>query len=154
LHFICEEYLQTVNAKYHTGNHTQKWLNKEFSKANADEFMDKVFRTDITIFKLGGILSACSTNCVSIKGTRASKPHAMVILSTRLTGSSTIKRVIDEAFAGYFWYPRMQSESGSEFERFAKHYVDRPYEEYLQTVNAKYHTGNHTQKWLNNSTLT
>jgi hypothetical protein len=37
-----------VNAKYHTGNHTQKWLNKEFSKANADEFMDKVFRTDIT----------------------------------------------------------------------------------------------------------
>ena len=55
----------------------------------------------------------------------------------------------DEAFAGYFWYPRMQSESGGEFERFAKHYVDRPYEEYLQTVNAKYHTGNHTQKWLN-----
>jgi hypothetical protein len=31
------------------------------------------------IFKLGGILSACSTNCVSMKGTRASKPHAMVI---------------------------------------------------------------------------
>ena len=55
----------------------------------------------------------------------------------------------DEAFAGYFWYPRMQSESGSEFERFAKHYVDRPYEEYLQTVNASYHTGNHTQDWLN-----
>jgi asparagine synthase (glutamine-hydrolysing) len=45
---LIEEYLQTVNAKYHTGNHTQKWLNKEFSKANADEFMDKVFRTDIT----------------------------------------------------------------------------------------------------------
>jgi asparagine synthase (glutamine-hydrolysing) len=37
-----------VNAKYHTGNHTQEWLNKEFAKANADEFMDKVFRTDIT----------------------------------------------------------------------------------------------------------
>ncbi|CAC9637835.1 Asparagine synthetase [glutamine-hydrolyzing] (EC 6.3.5.4) [uncultured Gammaproteobacteria bacterium] len=55
----------------------------------------------------------------------------------------------DEAFAGYFWYARMQSESGSEFERFAKHYVDRPYEEYLQTVNASYHTGNHTQDWLN-----
>jgi asparagine synthase (glutamine-hydrolysing) len=55
----------------------------------------------------------------------------------------------DEAFAGYFWYSRMQKESGSEFERFARHYVDRPYEEYLQTVNAKYHTGNHTQEWLN-----
>ena len=55
----------------------------------------------------------------------------------------------DEAFAGYFWYPRMQAESGSEVERFSKHYVDRPYEEYLQTVNKKYHSGNHTQAWLN-----
>ncbi len=54
----------------------------------------------------------------------------------------------DEAFAGYFWYPRMQAESGSEVERFSKHYVDRPYEEYLQTVNKKYHSGNHTQHWL------
>ena len=55
----------------------------------------------------------------------------------------------DEAFAGYFWYARMLKELGSEFERFAKHYVDRPYEEYLQTVNAHYHSGNHTQDWLN-----
>ncbi len=55
----------------------------------------------------------------------------------------------DEAFAGYFWYPRMQSESGTEYEKFAKHYVDRPYEEYLQTINTNYHSGNHTQTWLN-----
>lgn len=55
----------------------------------------------------------------------------------------------DEAFAGYFWYSRMRSESGSEFERFAKHYIDRPYEEYLQTINTNYHTGNHTQDWIN-----
>lgn len=55
----------------------------------------------------------------------------------------------DEAFAGYFWYPRMQAESGNEVERFSKHYIDRPYEEYLQTVNKKYHSGNHTQAWLN-----
>ncbi|WPE16068.1 N-acetylglutaminylglutamine amidotransferase [Candidatus Thioglobus autotrophicus] len=55
----------------------------------------------------------------------------------------------DEAFAGYFWYPRMQAEAGSDVERFSKHYVDRPYEEYLQTVNQKYHSGNHTQDWLN-----
>ncbi len=55
----------------------------------------------------------------------------------------------DEAFAGYFWYPRMQVEKGSEYERFAKHYVDRPYEEYLQTINTDYHSGNHTQTWLN-----
>ena len=55
----------------------------------------------------------------------------------------------DEAFAGYFWYSRMQAESGTEVERFAKHYVDRPYEEYLQTVNQQYHSGNHTEAWLN-----
>ena len=55
----------------------------------------------------------------------------------------------DEAFAGYFWYPRMQAESGTEVERFAKHYVDRPYEEYLQTVNQRYHSANHTESWLN-----
>ncbi|MEO1939127.1 N-acetylglutaminylglutamine amidotransferase [Candidatus Thioglobus sp.] len=55
----------------------------------------------------------------------------------------------DEAFAGYFWYPRMQAELGTEVERFSKHYVDRPYEEYLQTVNKKYHSGNHTEAWLN-----
>ena len=55
----------------------------------------------------------------------------------------------DEAFGGYFWYPRMQSESGSEYERFAKHYIDRTYEEYLLTVNSKYHTGNHAMDWLN-----
>ena len=54
----------------------------------------------------------------------------------------------DEAFAGYFWYPRMQAEQGSEVERFAKHYVDRPYTEYLQTVNEKYHSGDHTRTWL------
>ena len=55
----------------------------------------------------------------------------------------------DEAFAGYFWYPRRQAETGSEVERLSKHYVDRPYEEYLQTVNAACHSGNHTQTWLN-----
>ena len=55
----------------------------------------------------------------------------------------------DEAFAGYFWYPRMQAESGTEVDRFSKHYVDRPYEEYLQTVNQQYHSGNHTAAWLN-----
>ncbi len=55
----------------------------------------------------------------------------------------------DEAFAGYFWYSRMQAEQGAEVDRFSKHYIDRPYEEYLQTVNARYHSGNHTQAWLN-----
>ena len=42
------EYLQTVSEKYHSGDHTRTWLEKEFAKAHADEFMDKVLRTDIT----------------------------------------------------------------------------------------------------------
>ncbi len=54
----------------------------------------------------------------------------------------------DEAFAGYFWYERMQAQTGPEVERFTKHYVDRSYEEYLQTINQKYHSGNHTKTWL------
>jgi len=43
-----EDFLNTVNAQYHCENHTYNWLNKEFAKADAESFMDKVFRTDIT----------------------------------------------------------------------------------------------------------
>jgi asparagine synthase (glutamine-hydrolysing) len=55
----------------------------------------------------------------------------------------------DEAFAGYFWYARMQAESGNAVERFSKHYIDRNYAEYLRTVEEKYHGENYTQIWLN-----
>lgn len=77
---------------------------------------------------------------------------AFYLLSQQV--SKSVKVVLsgqgaDEAFAGYFWYARMQKQSGNEFERFATHYVDRPYAEYLRTVNTQYHTGNHTQDWLN-----
>ncbi len=54
----------------------------------------------------------------------------------------------DEVFAGYFWYPRMAQEQGNEVDRFAKHYVDRPHEEFLQTVMPTYHGPNYTNKWL------
>lgn len=54
----------------------------------------------------------------------------------------------DEAFAGYFWYQRMQNEKGSAYQKFAKHYLDRPYEEYLQTVNDYYQQDNFTKIWL------
>jgi asparagine synthase (glutamine-hydrolysing) len=59
----------------------------------------------------------------------------------------------DEAFAGYFWYPRMLEESGDDIERFSKHYVDRPHDEYLQTVMPVYQGENHTHKWLNKEFL-
>ena len=55
----------------------------------------------------------------------------------------------DEAFAGYFWYPRMEIEKDDEIERFSKHYVDRPHEEYLQAVMPTYQGDNHTSNWLN-----
>jgi len=55
----------------------------------------------------------------------------------------------DEAFAGYFWYPRMATEKGDEIERFSKHYVDRTHEEYLQAVMPTYQGDNHTSIWLN-----
>ena len=59
----------------------------------------------------------------------------------------------DEAFAGYFWYPRMVNEQGNEVERFSKHYVDRPHNEYLQTVSSIYQGENHTHNWLNKEFL-
>ncbi len=55
----------------------------------------------------------------------------------------------DEAFAGYFWYQRMATDKGDEIERFSKHYVDRPHEEYLQAVMPTYQGDNHTSNWLN-----
>ena len=54
----------------------------------------------------------------------------------------------DEAFAGYFWYPRMAKENGSDIERFSRHYVDRPHKEYLKTVVSQYQGENHTHNWL------
>ncbi len=45
----------------------------------------------------------------------------------------------DEVFAGYFWYPLMQAETGSDLERFRKHYFDRSHAEFLQTVTTAYH---------------
>lgn len=59
----------------------------------------------------------------------------------------------DEAFAGYFWYPRMAKEDGDEIESFSKHYVDRPHDEYLQTVMPIYQGENHTHKWLSKEFL-
>lgn len=50
----------------------------------------------------------------------------------------------DEVFAGYFWYPRMVAEQGSDLERFARHYFDRPHSEYLETVAADYRGADHT----------
>jgi asparagine synthase (glutamine-hydrolysing) len=50
----------------------------------------------------------------------------------------------DETFGGYFWYPRMQRAAGSDLERFAPLYFDRPHGEYLEAVAARYAVGDVT----------
>ncbi len=44
----------------------------------------------------------------------------------------------DEAFAGYYWYPRMQAEPGSDLERFRAHYFDRTHAEFNAIVAPEY----------------
>ncbi|NJN47498.1 MAG: N-acetylglutaminylglutamine amidotransferase [Candidatus Competibacteraceae bacterium] len=63
--------------------------------------------------------------------------------------SQTVKVVqsgqgADEAFGGYFWYPLMEAESGSDLERFRRHYFDRDHDDYLQTVAPAYHGPDYT----------
>ncbi len=50
----------------------------------------------------------------------------------------------DEVFGGYFWYPRMDAESGAALDKFRKHYFDRTHDEFLRTVTADYRGTDHT----------
>lgn len=50
----------------------------------------------------------------------------------------------DEVFGGYFWYPRMNAEGGTDLERFARHYFDRPHGEFLDTVAEPFRGEDHT----------
>lgn len=52
----------------------------------------------------------------------------------------------DEVFAGYFWYPLMQQAQGSDLERFAPLYFDRPHSEFLQAVSPDYHGEDYTSR--------
>lgn len=52
----------------------------------------------------------------------------------------------DEVFGGYFWYPLMQQEHGSDLERFRKHYFDRTHQEFLETVAPDYHGADHSAR--------
>ncbi len=44
----------------------------------------------------------------------------------------------DEVFGGYFWYPRMEAETGTSLERFRRHYFDRDHDEYVQMITPEY----------------
>jgi len=47
----------------------------------------------------------------------------------------------DEVFGGYFWYPHMQHSITPGVRRFSEHYFDRDHDEYLETVDQRFHTG-------------
>jgi asparagine synthase (glutamine-hydrolysing) len=44
----------------------------------------------------------------------------------------------DEVFGGYFWYPLMDAELGSDLDRFRGHYFDRGHAEFAETVHQQY----------------
>jgi asparagine synthase (glutamine-hydrolysing) len=54
----------------------------------------------------------------------------------------------DEVFGGYFWYPKMEQESGESVERFRQHYFDRDHPEYLRMVTEKYAVGDITGDYV------
>jgi len=55
----------------------------------------------------------------------------------------------DEVFAGYFWYPLMDETEGSELKRFAPYYFDRPHDEFLLSVNKRFHGKDYTSELVN-----
>ncbi|MFO7604072.1 MAG: N-acetylglutaminylglutamine amidotransferase [Gammaproteobacteria bacterium] len=51
----------------------------------------------------------------------------------------------DEVFAGYFWFPQMRDDiNGSDVDRFARYYFDRPHSEFLQMVTPAYRGEDYT----------
>ncbi|VAW50387.1 Asparagine synthetase [glutamine-hydrolyzing] [hydrothermal vent metagenome] len=52
----------------------------------------------------------------------------------------------DEVFGGYFWYPRMHHSLKKGINRFSDEYFDRDHAEYLETVNARFHTDDVTSQ--------
>jgi asparagine synthase (glutamine-hydrolysing) len=55
----------------------------------------------------------------------------------------------DEVFGGYFWYPQMDAEKGTDLERFRHHYFDRPHSEFLKSVNSAYRGEDFTSQLVN-----
>ncbi|MHB8345595.1 MAG: N-acetylglutaminylglutamine amidotransferase [Acidiferrobacterales bacterium] len=54
----------------------------------------------------------------------------------------------DEAFAGYYWYPRMQAESGSDLERFRAHYFDRSHADFGAVVAPVYLGADYSSEFI------
>jgi asparagine synthase (glutamine-hydrolysing) len=54
----------------------------------------------------------------------------------------------DEVFGGYFWYPRMQHSITPGIKRFSDEYFDRDHDEYLQTVDKRFHIDDVTSQLM------
>jgi asparagine synthase (glutamine-hydrolysing) len=54
----------------------------------------------------------------------------------------------DEVFGGYFWYPKMDSATGTPLERFSQHYFDRDHAEYLQMITPDFQVGDVTSELI------
>ncbi len=54
----------------------------------------------------------------------------------------------DEVFGGYFWYPRMHHSITPGIKRFSDEYFDRDHEEYLQTVDKRFHVDDVTSQLM------
>jgi asparagine synthase (glutamine-hydrolysing) len=52
----------------------------------------------------------------------------------------------DEVFGGYFWYPKMDAESGTPLQRFSQHYFDRDHAEYLRMITPAYQVSDVTSE--------
>ena len=57
----------------------------------------------------------------------------------------------DEVFGGYFWYPKMVAADGNVLQRFASHYFDRDFAEYMRTVESNYIDKDFTSSLVGNA---
>jgi len=56
----------------------------------------------------------------------------------------------DEVFGGYFWYPRMHHSITPGIKRFSGEYFDRDHDEYLQTVDQRFHIDDVSSELMQN----
>jgi asparagine synthase (glutamine-hydrolysing) len=54
----------------------------------------------------------------------------------------------DEVFGGYFWYPRMHHSISKGINRFSDEYFDRDHDEYLETVDSRFHCADVTSELM------
>ena len=121
------EYSDLVAERFKTRHHKFALPNAEILKRLPDairEMSEPMASYDVTAFYL--------------LGERVSREVKVV-----LAGQGA-----DEVFGGYFWYPRMNEETGTALERFARHYFDRDHAEYLEMMTDNYSVPDVTSAWV------